>query len=145
MIRSLMSIDLIDRLLDPARMDGPTVGDHVALLLSSPSQTTKEVRWMYAIIRKNVFDPDKLAHAASTLAEFRALHSAQPGYAGGIEIDTGNGERVVVNLWQTEHHASAGMAVLIPHVHRLMEPLMAAPSQLIAAGEVATIDLAPPR
>ena len=100
---------------------------------------------MYAIIRKNTFDPEKLTRAAGTLSEFRKLHSAQPGYAGSIEIDVAAAGRVVINLWETEQDAKAGQAVLVPHVQRLLEPLMAGPSQLIGAGEVAATDLAQQR
>ena len=100
---------------------------------------------MYAIIRKNTFDPDKLTRAQATLAEFRELHAAQPGYAGSIDIDAGDGHRVVVNFWQTEQDAQAGMAVLVPHVQRLLEPLMAGPSQFLGAGQVAATDLVPRR
>jgi hypothetical protein len=46
------------------------------------------------------------------------------------------------NLWETEQDAKAGQAVLVPHVQRLLEPLMTGPSQLIGAGEVAATDLA---
>jgi hypothetical protein len=98
---------------------------------------------MYAIIRKNTYDPGKLAQAGPALAQFQTLHAAQPGYAGSIEIDTGPGHRIIVNLWHTEQHARAGMAVLIPHVQRLLGPLMAAPSQLIGSGEAAASDLTP--
>jgi hypothetical protein len=100
---------------------------------------------MYAIVRKNTYDPERLADAADTLGELRQLHSAQPGYVGSIEIDAGDGHRVVVNLWETEQDASAGQTVLVPHVRRLLEPLMVGPSQLIAVGEVAATDLAPQR
>jgi hypothetical protein len=57
---------------------------------------------MYAIIRKNTYDPGKLARAGPALAEFQALHAAQPGYAGSIDVDTGHGHRIIVNLWHTE-------------------------------------------
>jgi hypothetical protein len=40
---------------------------------------------MYAIIRKNTYDPGQLAQAGPALAQFQALHAAQPGYAGGID------------------------------------------------------------
>ncbi len=96
---------------------------------------------MYAIIRKNTYHPGELAQAGSALGEFQALHAAQPGYAGSIDIDIGQGQRVIVNLWQTEQDARAGQAVLVPHVRRLIEPLMAAPSQLLGSGEVAATDL----
>jgi hypothetical protein len=97
---------------------------------------------MYAIIRKNTFSPDKLTRAAGALAEFRELHAAQPGYAGSIEIDMAPAEHIVVHLWETEQDASAGLVVLVPHVRRLLEPLMAGPSQVIGAGQAATTDLA---
>jgi hypothetical protein len=96
---------------------------------------------MYAITRKNTYDPAKLAAAAPALGEFQALHAAQPGYAGGIDIDIGQGQRIIVNLWQSEQDARAGQAVLVPHVQRLIEPLMAGPSQLLGSGEVAATDL----
>jgi hypothetical protein len=73
---------------------------------------------MYAIIRKNTYDPAKFAQAGDALAEFAALHAAQPGYAGSIDVDIGDGQRVVVNLWHTERDARAGMDVLLPHLRR---------------------------
>jgi hypothetical protein len=98
---------------------------------------------MYAIVRKNTYDPGKLAEAGPALAEFQALHAAQPGYAGSIDIDSGHGQRLIVNLWHTEQHARAGMTVLIPHVQRLLGPLMACPSQVLGSGEVAASDMTP--
>jgi hypothetical protein len=97
---------------------------------------------MYAIVRKNSYDPAKLARDTGALAEFRKLHAAQTGYVASIEVDLGDGEHLVVNLWQTEHDARAGMGVLVPHVKRLLEPLMAGPSQILGAGDVAASDLA---
>ncbi len=82
---------------------------------------------MFAIIRKNTYDPTKLAHAGPALAEFQALHAAQPGYAGSIDIDVGDGQRIVVNLWRTEQDARADLEALVPHLQRLLEPLMAGP------------------
>ena len=98
---------------------------------------------MYAIIRKNTYDPGTLAQAGPALAQFQALHAAQPGYVGSIDVDTGQGQRIIVNLWHSEHHARAGMTVLVPQVQRLLGPLMAGPSQLIGSGEVAASDLIP--
>jgi len=57
---------------------------------------------MYAIIRKNTYDPGKLEYARPALAQFQALHAAQPGYAGSIDIDTGPGQQIIVNLWHSE-------------------------------------------
>jgi hypothetical protein len=99
---------------------------------------------MYAIVRKNTYNPARLAQAGHALEEFQALHAAQPGYAGSIDIDAGRGQRIIVNLWQTEQDARAGQTVLAPQVQRLLEPLMAGPSQLIGSGEVATSDLTGP-
>jgi hypothetical protein len=96
---------------------------------------------MYAIIRKNTYDPAKLAHAGHVLGEFQALHAAQPGYAGSIDVDAGQGQRIIVNLWETEQDARAGLEVLVPYLQRLLEPLMAGPSQLVGFGEVAASDL----
>jgi hypothetical protein len=91
---------------------------------------------MYAILRKNTYDPARLAGAGQALAEFQALHAEQPGYAGSIAVDLGGGQQIALNLWHTQQHANAGMSVLVPHVQRLLEPLMAAPSQFVGAGEV---------
>jgi hypothetical protein len=96
---------------------------------------------MFAIIRKNTFSPGKLAQAGPAMAEFQALHAAQPGYVGSIDIDVGRGQRVAVNLWQTEQDARSGQTILVPHVRRLLEPLMTGSSQLIGSGEVAASDL----
>ena len=100
---------------------------------------------MYAIIRKNTYDPGKLAQAGNALAEFQALHAAQPCYVGSIDVDIGQGQRIIVNLWQTQQDAHAGMTVLIPHVQRLLGPLTAGPSELVGSGEVAITDLTPRR
>jgi hypothetical protein len=96
---------------------------------------------MYAIVRKNTYDPANLAHAAPALAEFQALHEAQPGYAGSIDINAGAGQRIIINLWQTEQHARGGLTVLGSAVQRLLEPLMTGPSQIVGFGEVAASDL----
>jgi len=94
---------------------------------------------MYAILRHNTYDTGKLAEPA--LAEFQALHTTQPGYVGSIVVDVGGGQRLSVNLWESERDANAGQAVLVPHVQRLLEPLMAAPSRFVGAGEVVTSDI----
>ncbi len=96
---------------------------------------------MYAILRHNTYDTGKLAEAEPALAEFQALHATQPGYVGSIVVEAGGGQRLTVNLWETERDANAGQAVLVPHVQRLLEPLMAAPSRFVGAGEVVTSDI----
>jgi len=96
---------------------------------------------MYAILRRNSFDPAKLAKAEHALAEFQMLHATQPGYAGSIVVDTGDNQRFAVSLWETEQDAQAGQSGLLPHVRRLLEPVMAGPSQLVGVGEVVASDL----
>jgi len=49
---------------------------------------------------------------------------------------------IAVNLWQSEHDAVAGRAAIGMQVQRLLEPLMATPSQLLGADEVVATDLA---
>ncbi len=99
---------------------------------------------MYAIVRDNLYDSAKLAQGSDQLAEFQALHARQPGYRGTIVIDAGNDRSLVVNLWETAEHAEAARQALLPDVQRLLEPLMARPSQLIGTGPVVLADLTPP-
>jgi hypothetical protein len=141
MIWSLMSPDLLNGLMHERHWSPKRIGKHLAVLLTSTFVRDQGGHPMYAIIRKNTYDPAKLAHASPALAEFRELHAAQPGYAGSIDVDAGDGQRVIVNLWQTEQDARAGMTVLVPHLQRLLEPLMTSPSQLVGVGEVAASDL----
>lgn len=96
---------------------------------------------MYAIVRKNTFDPAKLAQAEKQLAEFQELHAQQPGYSGTIVIDAGEGRQLSVNLWDTAEHASAALPAMVPVVHRLIEPIMAGPSRPVGAGPVVLTDL----
>ena len=96
---------------------------------------------MYAVVRRNAFDPDRLAAASAALREFDELHAAQPGFQGTILIEEGDGRRLVVNLWRSEQDARAALAVLVPEVGRLLEPLMSEPSELIGVGTVLAADL----
>ncbi len=91
---------------------------------------------MYAVLRLNHFDLDKLAAAREKLSEFDRIHSAQPGYAGNIVVDLGSGRRVMVNLWESEEAGRTAFARLMPEVDRLLTPLLAAPSEFIGAGPV---------
>ncbi len=109
---------------------------------SGDANPNQEDSSMYAILRRNSYDATKLAHAEPALAEFQAMHAAQPGYCGSIVVDIGDGQRVAVNLWATERDAAAGQTALVPHLRRLLEPLMSGPSQLVGAGEVVASDLA---
>lgn len=96
---------------------------------------------MYAIVRDNRYDPAKLAQGQAQLDEFQALHARQPGYRGSIVVDAGNGRWLTINLWETQEHAASALSALVPEVQRLLEPLMAGPSQAIGAGPVAQIEL----
>jgi hypothetical protein len=96
---------------------------------------------MYAIVRINTFDESKSREATTDLNRFQQRHAAQSGYAGSLTVDLGGGRRLVVNLWETEHDATAGLSALRPEVERVLQPLMAAPSQLIGVGAVVATDL----
>jgi hypothetical protein len=87
------------------------------------------------------YDEAKLSDAGKQMAEFQRQHATQPGYRGSLTIDLGNGRRVAVNLWETEAQAGAAREALIPTVRRILEPLMAAPPELIGAGLVVQDDL----
>jgi hypothetical protein len=97
---------------------------------------------MYAIVRLNTFDEKQLTAAAGQLAEFDQLHSSQAGYAGNVVVDLGRGQRLIVNLWDSEQDATAALSTLGPQVGRVLAPLMRAPSKLIGTGHVTTTDLA---
>lgn len=96
---------------------------------------------MYAIIRLNTFDPDKLASAAQDLAEFDRIHAAQPGFLGSVVVSLDQRRRLAVNLWEDSIASHAGQSVLGPHVARLLVPIMSEPSQLVGAGKVIGFDL----
>lgn len=96
---------------------------------------------MYAIVRANTYDPARLAQGRDQLAEFQELHARQPGYRGTLVVDAGDGRWLAVNLWETQEDANAALPALIPVVQRLLEPMMAAPSELIGTGPVVLTDL----
>lgn len=91
---------------------------------------------MYAVMRVNTWDNAKRAAAADDVAEFDRLHAEQPGFLGSLAVDLGESRHAIVNLWKSEEHAAAALPVMGPAVGRLLEPLMAEPSQLVGAGEV---------
>jgi hypothetical protein len=97
---------------------------------------------MYAILRINTYDPEKLAAAADRMEDFDRLHAIQPGAEGTIGVDLGEGRRFVLNLWEDVESSRAGQRVLVPHVQRLLVPLMSQPSHFLGAGPVATWQLA---
>ncbi len=91
---------------------------------------------MYAVLRINHFDPERLADAGDRVAEFDRLHAAQPGFVGAIVVDLGEGRRFSVNLWESEEHGRAALPVLVPVVDRLLGPLMSGPSEFVGSGPV---------
>ena len=91
---------------------------------------------MYAVLRLNTYDPDRLAAGADRVARFDRLHAAQPGFLGSAVVDLGEGRRFHLNLWESAEAAEAGRRALGPAVEELLGPLMAAPSQLVGAGSV---------
>lgn len=97
---------------------------------------------MYAVARLNSFDPNKLAVSGDRLEEFDQVHRDQPGYAGTVVVDLQAGRRLVLNLWDSEQHSVAALSVLGPEVGRVLNPLMADPSELIGVGTVLFTDLA---
>jgi hypothetical protein len=96
---------------------------------------------MYAVVRENHYDLEKLARSGKKMAEFNTRHAAQPGYAGNMVVDVSNGRMVIVSLWETEAHAHAARAALEPDIQRLLVPVMTQPSHLIGAGNVPVSDL----
>lgn len=97
---------------------------------------------MFAILRLNTFDPADDGAVDQAFEEFDRVHSAQPGYAGSIVADLGEGRRFSVNLWADREASQRALAVLVPEVDRLLAPLMAAPSEFVGAGAVITSDVA---
>lgn len=98
---------------------------------------------MYAILRVNTLDPDRLARAADSVEEFDRRHADQPGFQGSIGVDLGEGRRFVLNLWDGVESSRAGQAVLVPHLQRLLVPLMSQPSEFLGAGPVVTWQVPP--
>lgn len=97
----------------------------------------------YAVLRSTRYDPNALAEASAELQDFQRIHAAQPGYAGNIVIDAGDGTRFTLTLWESEQHAARAREALGPVVQQLLDPLMDEPAQLLAVGNVLASDLAP--
>ncbi len=98
---------------------------------------------MYAVARRNTFDPTQLAAAGGELEKFDRVHRAQPGYVGTVVIDLREGRRLILNLWDSEKRSSAALSVLGPDAGRVLNPLMSDPSELIGVGTVMFTDLIP--
>ena len=95
---------------------------------------------MLAVLRVNSFDPGKLAAGQEQLEEFNRIHAAQPGFVGSVTVDLGEARQFVLNLWDTEEHRVAGLEALGPAVERLLNPLLAGPSEFIGFGPVVASD-----
>jgi hypothetical protein len=91
---------------------------------------------VYAIVRKNTYDPVKLDRGRKEMARFNELHARQPGFRGTITIDVGQNTTVLINVWDSREAAQAGLTQLGPVVEHLVHPLLAAESVLIGEGDV---------
>jgi hypothetical protein len=98
---------------------------------------------MYAVVRINQLDPDRVRDAQHELDEFDQTHAAQPGYRGTLSVDLGGNRQLVVNLWESEQQAADARAALTPTVARLLNPVLTQPSQLLGAGPVHAFQLLP--
>ena len=97
---------------------------------------------MYAIVREAMYDPSALEERGrKQLAEFQAIHAAQPGYVGSVVVELAPDRWLTVNLWEREQDAADALPVMVPVVQRLIEPLLAGPSKLLGAGRVILTDL----
>jgi hypothetical protein len=95
---------------------------------------------MQAVLRVNSFAAEKLAAGQDQLSQFDEIHAAQPGFLGSLTVDLGDNRRFVLNLWDDEEHRLAGLNALGPAVERLVNPLLAEPSELIGIGPVIASD-----
>jgi len=96
---------------------------------------------MYAIVRESTYHPNALERGRDRLDEFQALHAAQPGYAGTVVVELSAGRWLTVNVWESEEDARTALPAMAPAVERLLEPMMARPSEMIGAGRVVLTDL----
>lgn len=91
---------------------------------------------VYAILRKNTYDPAKLDRGREQLAKFDELHAQQLGFRGTITIDVGDTSKVLINLWDSREAARAGLTQMRPVAENLLQPLLATESVLIGEGNV---------
>lgn len=56
---------------------------------------------MYAVVRDNTFDPEKLAQGGGNTDEFQSAHAARPGYCGSIVVDLGSSRQMTLTLWRS--------------------------------------------
>lgn len=95
---------------------------------------------MYAIVRRNTYDVDKLAEAQGQLQEFNRRHARQPGFLGSLSVDIGDGRSIVVNLRSDEESAEAALPSMVPNARQFIEPLLAEPSELLGRGPAILTD-----
>ncbi|HEY3504107.1 MAG TPA: hypothetical protein VGN37_15145 [Actinocatenispora sp.] len=98
---------------------------------------------MYAVVREWPFHAGRLTEGQQRLDTYVTRVREQPGYRGEIMIDLGHGHRVTLTLWRSAAHAAAARAVLDAEIRRLLAPLLVAPSQIVAVGEVIASDVGP--
>ena len=96
---------------------------------------------MYAVARLNTYDLDKLTAAGDSLTDFDIAHASQPGYLGSLVVDLQHGQRLILNLWQSEEHSVAARAALGSQIGRAINPLLTQPSHFLGSGSVLSADL----
>lgn len=96
---------------------------------------------MFAVVRESTFDADKMRQGQAQIDEFFALRDRQPGYAGSVAVDAGDGRRLTLALWESEAHATAATTALQSEAERLMGPLWTTPPRVIAQGPVSSSNL----
>lgn len=96
---------------------------------------------MQAVVRQASYDPAALADGGDRMQQFERAHAAQPGYAGNAVVDVGEGERIMITLWESQEHAAAARQALGPLVQELLAPLERTPSRLLGVGDVVATDL----
>jgi hypothetical protein len=96
---------------------------------------------MYAVVRDNTFDLEKLEQGSGNVAEFQNAHAARPGYRGSIVVDVGAGRQITLTLWNSREEAEAARVALGPVIQRALVPLMAKPSTLVGLGDIIFDDL----
>ena len=62
---------------------------------------------MYAVLRVNSFDQERLARSEEQMQEINRIHAAQPGFLGTAEVDLEDGRRFV-SLQGRRTHADHG-------------------------------------
>jgi hypothetical protein len=96
---------------------------------------------MFATVRETIYDPEKLRQGQAQLEAFEALRDQQPGIAGALAVDAGNGRVLTISLWESEAQAMAARDRLEPEAQRLLAPLWAVPGRVLAQGPVLRTNL----